>query len=122
MSKKITRDGKRVARKARIRKKIYGTSECPRLSVFKSNRFISVQVIDDTKEVTLCAASSLERSLKTSLKAGANKEAAAKVGQLIAERAKAKKIDKIVFDRNGFIYTGVVKGLADAAREAGLSF
>jgi len=94
----------------------------PRLCVFRSSQHIYAQVIDDAQGKTLAAASSIDKSLRESLKGGTNKAAAAAVGKLIAERAKEKKIDAVVFDRGRFLYHGRVKALADAAREAGLSF
>ena len=114
MNQKIER---RLKIKARIRTKVCGTSECPRLTVFRSNSQIYAQVIDDTKGVTLAAASSLaitEKITKT--------EKAAQVGKQIAEAAKAAGVESVVFDRNGYLYHGRVKQLADAAREAGLKF
>ncbi len=101
----------------RIRKKISGTAERPRLAVNFSNQHVYAQVIDDTKGVTLCSACTKHIDAKK-----ANKETAAKVGTLIAERAVAAGITEVVFDRGGFVYTGKVKSLADAAREAGLKF
>ncbi len=110
-------------RKARVRfqlrKRAAGR---PRLSVFRSSKNIYAQIIDDTQGVTLVAASTLEKDLKGSLKTGADSEAAAKVGALVAERAVAAGIKDVVFDRGGYRYHGRVKALADAAREAGLSF
>ena len=94
----------------------------PRLSVFRSSQHIYAQVIDDGAGRTLAAASSLEKGLRGDLKTGADKAAAAKVGQLVAERAKAAGVDKVVFDRGAYIYHGRVKALADAAREGGLQF
>jgi large subunit ribosomal protein L18 len=111
---------KRLRIKRRIRKIIKGTAERPRLSVFRSNTNISVQMIDDLTGKTLVSASSLNKEVS-----GENvtkKEQAAKVGKLIAERALAKGIDKVVFDRNGYLYHGRVQSLAEAAREAGLKF
>ncbi|MCB9493922.1 MAG: 50S ribosomal protein L18 [Desulfobacteraceae bacterium] len=111
----------RYKRKVRIRKKISGTSECPRLSVFRSARHIYAQIVDDSKGQTLVSASTLDKELKGS--DFENKTAAAvKIGKLVAERAKAKGIEKVVFDRNGYIYHGRVKALSDGAREAGLNF
>ncbi len=101
----------------RIRKKLSGTPERPRLSVNFSNQHVYAQVIDDTKGVTLCSACTKNLDLKQ-----ANVETAAKVGALVAERALAAGITEVVFDRGGFIYHGKVKALADAAREAGLKF
>ena len=93
-----------------------------RLSVFRSGKNISAQVIDDRDGKTVAAASSLEKDLRSSLKSGGNKEAAAKVGQLLAERAVANGVKEVVFDRGSYVYHGRVKALADAAREGGLSF
>ena len=110
----------RVRRHRRVRKHVSGTTERPRLAVFRSNKHISAQVIDDVGGRTLAAASSVESDLKST--AGGNKDAATKVGQLVAERAKAAGVSKVVFDRGGFQYHGRVAALADAAREAGLEF
>jgi large subunit ribosomal protein L18 len=107
---------KRIRIKKKIRSQIFGTAAVPRLSVFRSNKHIYVQLIDDSKSVTLASASDAK------IKAGAKSAKAEKVGALIAEAGKAKKISKVVFDRNGFRYTGRVKTLADAARAAGLKF
>ena len=109
----------RLKRHARVRSKICGTAATPRLDVFRSNSNIYAQLIDDEKGVTLCAASSNEKDFGMS---GSNKEGARKVGQLIAERAKKKKITEVVFDRGGYIYHGRVKELAEGAREGGLKF
>ena len=108
----------RVRRHARVRAKISGTSEAPRLCVYRSNKNIEAQIIDDVKGATLVASSSMSLKLEN----GSNIEAAAKVGKDIAEKALAKKITKVVFDRSGYIYHGRVKALAEAAREAGLDF
>ena len=116
---KESRNDKRVARHQRIRKNVYGTPEKPRLCVFRSSKNISVQVIDDVNGVTLCAASSVEKGFEGS---GSNKEGARKVGVMIAERAKAKGIDQVVFDRGGYVYHGRVQELAEGAREGGLKF
>jgi len=110
----------RVRRHRRVRKHVTGTTERPRLAVFRSNKHISAQVIDDVSGRTLAAASSVEKDLKST--AGGNKDAAKKVGQLLGERAKAAGVSKVVFDRGGFLYHGRVAALADAAREAGLEF
>lgn len=111
----------RYKRKQRIRKKLEGTSERPRLSVFRSARHIYAQVIDDSKGETLASASTLDKDV-----AGAkfdNKVAAAsKIGEIVAERAKAKGIETVVFDRNGYIYHGRVKALSEGARKSGLKF
>jgi len=111
----------RERRKLRIRKTITGTSERPRLSVFRSARHIYVQVIDDSTGSTLVAASTLSKDLRSNLD-GSKSDEAKKVGSLIAEMCKSKNIDKVVFDRNGYRYHGRIKALADAAREAGLNF
>ena len=110
----------RSRRHYRVRKKVEGSAERPRLAVFRSNKHIVAQVIDDRAGVTLAAASTHEADLRTG--ATGNKDAATKVGKLVAERAKAAGIDKVVFDRGGFLYHGRVAALADAAREAGLEF
>ncbi|SDO01833.1 50S ribosomal protein L18 [Desulfonauticus submarinus] len=114
---KRTRREARLKRKIRIRKKIYGTPERPRLVVFRSNRYIYAQVVDDTKGHTLVAYSSLAMGKKN-----VSKEVAKEVGLKIAELAKKAKIEKVVFDRNGYLYHGRVKALADGAREGGLKF
>lgn len=109
-------------RHRRIRRTVTGTPERPRLAVFRSNHHIYVQVIDDTQHNTLAAASTLEADLRQELSTGANCDASVQVGKLIAERALAKGITQVVFDRGGNLYHGRVKALADAAREGGLSF
>ncbi|MBN1282396.1 MAG: 50S ribosomal protein L18 [Proteobacteria bacterium] len=111
----------RERRKRRIRKNVFGTADRPRLSVFRSLRHIGAQVIDDTAGTTLCAASTCEKGLAGGGKTG-NRAAAKLVGEAIAERAKAKGVEKVVFDRNGSIFHGRVKELADAARQKGLKF
>lgn len=108
--------------RARIRKKISGTPERPRLSVFRSQGHIYAQVVDDVAGRTLCAASSLDKELRADFKRGGNLKAAQAVGGLIARRAKDKGVLAVVFDRGGFIYHGRIKALADAAREGGLKF
>jgi len=108
----------RARRKRSIRIKIEGTQDSPRLTVYKSLKYVSAQIIDDTKGVTLVSASSQEKNVTS----GKNVEVAKEVGKLLAERAKEKNIDKVVFDRNGYIYHGKIKALADAARESGLKF
>ena len=118
MVKNVSRNDERIKRHTRLRKKISGTPECPRLSVFRSNAHIHAQVIDDVNGVTLAAASSVSLKLAN----GGNKEAAEAVGRAIAEAALAKKIEKVVFDRGGYIYHGRIQVLADAARAAGLKF
>ena len=114
----MTRQDSIKLRHKRLRKKVSGTAERPRLAVSFSGRHIRAQVIDDTKGVTLAAASTQEKAAK----AGANVANAQTVGKLVADRAKKKSISKVVFDRGGFQYMGKVKALADAAREAGLEF
>lgn len=106
----------------RIRKRLSGTPVCPRLAVFRSNKHIYAQVIDDVKGTTLTAASSLDVDAKKDIKNGGNIAAAKAVGKLVAQRAKAKGIDAVLFDRGGYLYHGRIKALADAAREAGLKF
>lgn len=119
---KLTRKELIQRRHQRIRRNVFGTSERPRLSVFRSNKHIYAQVIDDSQHQTLASASTLDRELKSKLNTGATCEASAEVGQLIAQRAKEKGIQKVVFDRGGNLYHGRIKSLADAAREAGLDF
>ena len=109
----------RIKRHKRVRAKIAGTPERPRLNVFRSNANIYAQIIDDTKGVTLVAASSLEKGFEGR---GNNCEAATKVGEAIAQRAKDKGIDTVVFDRGGYLYHGRVQALAEGAREGGLQF
>lgn len=120
MIKKVARNEVRKARHERVRDKVSGTSDSPRLNVFRSNGNIFAQIIDDEKGVTLCSASSIDKELK--LTNGGNIEAATKVGELIAKRAKKAKIETVVFDRGGYLYHGRVKALAEAARENGLKF
>ncbi|MCI7146324.1 MAG: 50S ribosomal protein L18 [Clostridiales bacterium] len=121
MAKK-SRNDKRLVRHERIRRHISGTPEMPRLCVFRSNKNISAQIIDDVNGVTLASASTIDKELKADIKYGGNKEAAKAVGEAIAKRALAKGIEKVCFDRGGFLYHGRVKELADGAREAGLKF
>ena len=109
----------RLHRHLRVRGKISGTGECPRLNVFRSLNHICAQIIDDVKGVTLVAASSTEKDFGM---AGGNKEAARKVGELVAKRALEKGIENVVFDRGGYIYHGRVEQLAEGAREGGLKF
>ncbi len=117
-----SRNDRRLARHKRVRKDLHGTPERPRLCVFRSNKNISVQIIDDVNGVTLASASTLDKELKGQIEYGGNKEAAKKVGEAIAKRALDKGIDTVAFDRGGFLYHGRVKELADGAREAGLKF
>ncbi len=112
-----------VKRRARVRRRLRRRNSArPRLSVFRSNKNISAQVIDDSAGRTLAAASSLEKELRESLKSGSDKEAAARIGQLVAERAIANGVKEVVFDRGSYVYHGRVKALAEAARESGLAF
>lgn len=115
---------RRVRRQKRVRKRMAGTPERPRLAIFRSSKHIYAQVIDDTKGATLAAAGTLEGDVKSQLANGygGNKAAAAVVGRLVAERAKQAGIDKVCFDRRSYKYHGRVQALADAAREAGLQF
>ena len=119
MVSKTNRRLERVRRHKRVRTKISGTAECPRLCVFRSNTNVYAQIIDDTKGVTLVQASTLDKEVKTK---HSNKEAAKEVGTLVAKRALEKNIKDVVYDRGGYVYHGVVKELAEAAREAGLEF
>ena len=119
MIKKTDRKMERTRRHLRVRRKISGTAERPRLCVYRSNSNLYVQIIDDVAGKTLAQASTLDKEVKTK---HANKEAAKEVGTLIAKRSLDKKIESVVFDRGGYIYHGVVKELAEAAREGGLKF
>lgn len=121
MVRKISKNEIRERVHIRIRKKLQGTTERPRLAVFRSVAHIYAQVIDDTKGVTLVAASSIEKA-EGKKATGGNVAAAKEIGRRVAERAKENGIHKVVFDRGGYIYHGRVKALADAAREAGLEF
>lgn len=119
MFKKSDSNKARLKRHRRVRGKITGTAECPRLDVFRSSKHIYAQIIDDTKGVTLVAASSMDKDFEG---AGSNKEAARKVGQLVAKKAADKGIKDVVFDRGGYLYHGRVQELAEGAREGGLNF
>jgi large subunit ribosomal protein L18 len=112
----------RAKRKVRIRKRIFGTPERPRLSVYRSLNHIYTQIIDDTQGVTLASASTVEKDVRDAQKFENKRAAATYIGKLIAERASAKGIKSVVFDRNGFLYHGRVKAVSDGAREAGLDF
>ena len=118
MINKESKNVARVRKHARVRAKVSGTASCPRLCVFRSNKHIEAQIIDDVKRVTLVASSSVALKLEN----GSNIEAAKKVGADIAAKAKAAKISEVVFDRGGYVYHGRVAALADAAREGGLKF
>jgi large subunit ribosomal protein L18 len=118
----LSRREKRVVRQVRVRDKVRGTKERPRLCVYRSLKHISVQVIDDIQAHTLIAVSTLSPELKGKLKKTADKAAAKEVGKLAGEKCKDKNIKKVVFDRNGFLFHGRIKAVADGAREAGLEF
>lgn len=122
MIKKINRNEVRLRKHLRVRKKVSGTQERPRMNVFRSLKNIYVQIIDDSTGKTLVSASTLDAAVKGKVAYGGNKEAAIEVGKLIATKAIEKGIKQVVFDRGGYIYHGRVKELADAAREAGLDF
>ncbi len=119
MIKRPNTNAQRLKRHKRVRGKVSGTSERPRLNVFRSGSNIYAQIIDDSCGKTIVSASSLEKGFEGK---GSNVEAAQKVGQVVAQRAKDKGIDTVVFDRGGYLYHGRVKALADGAREAGLQF
>lgn len=120
MINKVSKNDSREKRHLRIRQNLSGTASKPRLNVFRSNQHIYAQVIDDVTGTTLCSASSLDKEVE--LTSGANVSAASAVGTLVAKRALALNITKVVFDRGGYLYHGRVKALADAARAAGLEF
>lgn len=119
---KNTRSEAREKRHLRVRKKVFGTPECPRLSVFRSVGEVYAQVIDDIEGTTLVSASSIDKELRARMDGLKKSEQATLVGKTVAERAKAKGIETVVFDRGGFRYMGRVKALADGAREGGLKF
>ncbi len=119
MVKKLDRAKAREKRHLRVRNKISGTAECPRLNVFRSSKHIYAQIIDDVNGVTLCSASSMSKDFDGN---GGNKEGARKVGELIAKAAADKGISEVVFDRGGYVYHGRVQELAEGAREGGLKF
>lgn len=120
--KKADKNANRLQRHKRVRRKVFGTPQRPRLCVFRSSNNIYAQIIDDTNRVTLVAASSLEEAVKSAVNHTGNKDAAKKVGELVAKKAVEKGITEVVFDRGGYIYHGRVKELAEGAREAGLKF
>ena len=122
MIKQLNKKEQTRKRHQRIRVKISGTTECPRLAVYRSTKHIYAQVIDDVKRVTLAAASSNDKELKEKLAHGGNIDAAKVVGEAVAKKALKVGIKDVVFDRGGFVYHGRVAALADAAREAGLNF
>lgn len=118
----VSKNDARKKRHRRVRKKVSGTTEKPRLNVFRSLKHIYVQVIDDNTGVTIASASTDDKELKSGVKIGSNIEAAKTVGAAIAKRAGVKGVKKVIFDRGGYIYHGRIKALADAARENGLEF
>ena len=122
MLKKADKNANRLQRHKRVRRKISGTTQRPRLCVFRSSNNIYAQIIDDANRVTLAAASSLDAEVKGAVNHGGNKEAAKIVGAMIAKKAIEKGITEVVFDRGGYLYHGRVQDLAEAAREAGLKF
>ena len=122
MLKKADKNAIRLQRHKRVRRKVSGTTQRPRLCVFRSSNNIYAQIIDDTNRVTLVAASSLEADVKGAVNHTGNKEEAKLVGQLVAKKAVEKGITEVVFDRGGYLYHGRIKELAEAAREAGLKF
>ncbi|MGN0803871.1 MAG: 50S ribosomal protein L18 [Candidatus Coproplasma sp.] len=122
MIKKIDKNQERLRRHTRVRKKISGTAEMPRLSVYRSLNHIYAQVIDDVKGVTICSASTMDKEVKAEISEMTKTDAAKFVGKKVAERAEAKGVKCVVFDRGGYLYTGRVQALADGAREGGLNF
>ena len=122
MVSKKSRSEVRVKKHRRIRNRLSGTTECPRLAVFRSNNHMYAQIIDDIAQNTLVSASTLQKDVKAKLEKTNNVDAAAYLGKVIAEKAIEKGIKDVVFDRGGFLYHGKIQALADAAREAGLNF
>lgn len=122
MLKKADKNAKRLQRHKRVRRKVFGTPQRPRLCVFRSSNNIYAQIIDDTNRVTLVAASSLDEAVKGAVNHTGNKEAAKMVGEMVAKKAVEKGITEVVFDRGGYIYHVRIKELAEGAREAGLKF
>lgn len=122
MINKIDKNQERLRRHSRVRKKVSGTAETPRLSVYRSTNHIYAQLIDDVKGVTLCSASTMEKEVKGKVAKMTKTEAAKLVGKTVAERAVKAGVKEVVFDRGGYLYTGRVQALADGAREGGLSF
>ena len=120
--RKLSRAAKRQRIHHRTRQRLAGTSERPRLAIFRSIKHIRAQVIDDQSSVTIVSASSLDADVRKQIKGGGNIAAAKIVGKIVAERARSKGVEKVVYDRGGYLYHGRVKALADAAREAGLKF
>ncbi len=122
MINKIDKNEERKRRHARVRKKIKGTAEAPRLCVYRSLNHIYVQVIDDVKGVTLCSASTMEKDVKAKIGGMTKTDAAKEVGKAVGEKALKLGLETVVFDRGGYLYTGRVQAVADGAREAGLKF
>ena len=122
MINKIDKNEERLRRHARVRKKISGTAEAPRMSVFRSLKHIYVQLIDDMKGVTICSASTEQKDIAAKVANMTKTDAAKEVGKAVAEKAKKLGVETVVFDRGGYLYTGRVQALADGAREAGLNF
>ena len=122
MINKIDKNKERQRRHLRVRKKVHGTAETPRLNVYRSLNHIYAQIIDDTKGVTLCSASTMEKDVKAEIAEMTKTDSAKVVGKKVAEKALAKGIKSVVFDRGGYLYTGRVQAVADGAREAGLDF
>ena len=122
MISKIDKNAERVKRHKRIRNRIFGTPEKPRLCVFRSDKHIYAQIIDDVKGLTVASASTLDKEVRSQIKKSSTVEAASFIGKVIAQRATKSGVSEVVFDRGGYIYHGRVKALADAAREAGLKF
>ena len=110
----------RLKKKIRIRKKIFGTEDCPRLVVYRSNKHVSAQIVNDSNNIVLVSASSFSKDLRQSLEKKSKSEMSVGVGKELAKKALKKKIKKVVFDRNGYLYHGRIKALAEASREAGL--
>jgi len=119
LQKMLEKDRRRLRRKVHIRKRVCGTAERPRMTVTKSNRHISIQIVDDTKGCTLASASTLEKELRN---IKATVEGAGKLGEIMGQRLLEKNIKSVVFDRNGYLYHGIVKALADGSRKAGIEF
>ncbi|USB35144.1 50S ribosomal protein L18 [Paenibacillus sp. YPG26] len=122
MITKADKNKARLKRHLRVRKKIQGTAERPRLNVYRSSKHIYAQLIDDVAGVTLVSASTVDKELSANIKNGGSVESARQVGELIAKRAQDKNVKNVVFDRGGYLYHGRIQALADAAREAGLEF
>ncbi|MCP4715570.1 MAG: 50S ribosomal protein L18 [Deltaproteobacteria bacterium] len=122
MEQRLKKQKKRLQRKKRIRKKVHGTNDCPRMSVYRSLKHFHVQLVDDEAQKTLLGVSTLCKELKGKIEKTGNIDAARKLGELVAEMALEKNIKHVVFDRNGFLYHGRVKALAESARAKGLQF